>query len=288
MSPVARPALFEGRARRLRGIATDLPLCHASVRAAFEAREFDIAYQPILRASDLAPVACEALLRWQHPTRGAQRPSLFVPILERSRLSLDVGDWLLETAAAQVMTWEYSGLPPLRLAVNVASRQIHAPDFADRTHLSLEGAGLPAGRLTLEISQDVLLDQPHLSAATFARLSALGVGIELDDFGGGPSTLLRLKDCALHGFKLDRRFLDALEDGLPGASDELRLMATLARELGLRCTAEGVQTETEFETLRDIGIVEAQGHLFCAAMPPDALESYLRASRDAVRVRRTI
>lgn len=285
MSLVARPALFEGRARRLHGIATDLPLCHASVRAAFESREFDIAYQPILRASDLAPVACEALLRWQHPTRGAQRPSLFIPILERSRLSLDVGDWLLETAAAQVIAWQQAGLPALRLGVNVSPRQLYSAEFSDRTQHALETAGLPADRLTLEVSQDVLLDQPQLSADTLARVSKLGVGIELDDFGGGPSTLTRLKGGGLNGFKLDRRFLDAISDDPAGAGVELRLMSDLARELGLRCTAEGVETEEEFEVLRDVGIVEAQGHLFCAAMPPDTLESYVRASRDAVRVR---
>ena len=288
MSPVARPALFEGRARRLRTIASNLPLCHASVRAAFEAREFEIAYQPILRASDLAPVACEALLRWNHPVRGAQRPAQFVPILERSCLSLDVGDWLLETAARQVQAWERDGLPGLRLSVNAARRQVHTDDFADRTRRVLETVGLPPSRLTLEISQDVLLDQPDLSASTIAQLVALGVGLELDDFGGGPSAVTRLKSCALSGFKLDRRFLDALDAREGAETAEVKLMAELARDLGLRCTAEGVQTEDEFEALRELGVSEAQGYLFCAAMPPDALDGYLRACTDAVRVRGTV
>lgn len=288
MSLVAWPAKLERPVPQLRRIASDLPLCLASVRAAFEARQLEVAYQPILRASDLAPVACEALLRWHHPTRGTQRPALFVPIVERSRLSLDVGDWVLETAAKQVLEWQRAGLPALRLAVNVAPTQIHSADFALRTQRVLQTADLPADRLTLEISQDVLLDQPHLATATFAQLATMGVGVELDDFGSGPSVVTRLKSVSLGGFKLDRRFLSALGEDSRAADDELRLLASLARELGLRCTAEGVQTEAEFASLRDIGVSEVQGYLFCAALPPEAFASYLRACTAAVRGRSII
>ena len=277
MNAAARLAYPHGAASPLRRIARDLPLCHASVRAAFEAREFEIAYQPILRAHDLMPVACEALLRWHHPTRGPQRPLQFVPIMERSRLSLDVGDWLLETAGRQVVGWERAGLPALRLAVNVAAPQIHALDFAARTGRVLEALGLPARRLTLEISQDVLLDQPKLATGTFTQLGSMGVGVELDDFGSGPSAVTRLKSAALDGFKLDRRFIAALADDHPAAQDELRLLASLASDMGLRCTAEGVQTEAEFDALRRIGVTEVQGHLFCGALPPEAFAGYLRA-----------
>ncbi len=289
MSPIVRSALLDRRAPQLRRIAGDLPLCHASVRAAFEARQFEIAYQPILRASDLAPVGCEALLRWQHPTRGPQRPTQFVPIMERSRLALEVGDWLLDTAARQILEWQREGLPALRLAVNVAPAQIHAADFAERTQRALDALELPAERLTLEVSQDTLLDQPYLTPSIFAQLTAMGVGIELDDFGGGPSAVSRLKSASLGGFKLDRRYLDALDPDAPTAArEEIRLLARLASDLGLRCTAEAVQTEAEFTALREVGISDVQGFLFCAALPPVAFASYLRACTDDVRARTTI
>ncbi|TDU30914.1 EAL domain-containing protein (putative c-di-GMP-specific phosphodiesterase class I) [Panacagrimonas perspica] len=287
MNPVAGSTLYQGRASELSGAARDLPLSHASVRAAFEARELEIAYQPILRANDLAPVACEALLRWHHPTRGLQHPAQFIPILERSSLSLDVGDWLLETAARQMLEWQAAGIPAMRLAVNVASWQIHAADFASRTQRVLESLDLPASRLTLEISQDVLLDRPHLALSTFGELLALGIGVEVDDFGGGPSAVTRLARASMAGFKLDRRFLDGLSPDNPGAIEELRLLAQLARDLGLRCTAEGVQTDAELAALRAIGITEVQGHLFCAAMSPETLTDYLHSPTNTGQDRAT-
>lgn len=277
MSSVARPASLEGRVPRLRSIAGDLPLCHASVRAAFEAREFEIAYQPILRLPDLQPVACEALLRWTHPRRGAQRPGQFVPIIERSHLSLDVGDWLLEQASRQILQWERMGLGALRLAVNVAPLQIQAPDFTPRLQRTIDDCGLPGQRLTVEITQDLLLDRPDVAAAAAAQLSKLGVTLELDDFGGGPSVLGRLKTAGLHGFKLDRRFLDGLGTGQGhDQHSDLRILVELAHKLGLHCVAESVQTENELRLIESMGIDEVQGYLFCAAMPPDAFESYLR------------
>lgn len=288
MSPVARSAPLTARSPRLGGIAGDLPLCHASVRAAFEAREFEIAYQPILRLPDLEPVGCEALLRWNHPRRGAQRPLQFVPIIERSHLSLDVGDWLLSQASRQILQWERMGLGALRLFVNVAPLQIQAPDFVPRLQRAIDDNGLSGQRLTVEITQDLLFDRPDVAATVASQLTALGVSLELDDFGGGPSVVGRLKSAGLKGFKLDRRFFDGLLDGRDRHTD-VRILIELARELGLRCVAESVQTEDELGVLESLGITEVQGNLFCGAMPPDALESYLRGrhGNDARRPRIT-
>lgn len=279
MSPVARPALPEGRVPRLRRIAGDLPLCHASVRAAFEAQEFEIAYQPILRLPDLQPVACEALLRWNHPRRGAQRPVQFVPIIERSQLSLDVGDWLLAQASRQILQWERTGLGTLGLAVNAAPLQVQAPDFVARLQRTIDDCGLPGHRLTVEITQDLLFDRPDVAANVAGQLAHLGVSLELDDFGGGPSVLGRLRTAGLRGFKLDRRFLDDLGEDEACDPRDLRILVDLARRLDLRCVAESVQTEGELRAIESLGIGEVQGYLFCAAMPPDALESYLRGRR---------
>jgi len=290
MSPVVRPVSPDGRAPRLRSIAAELPLCHASVRAAFEAREFEIAYQPILRLPDLQPVACEALLRWTHPRRGAQRPLQFVPIIERSQLSLDVGDWLLAEAGRQVLQWERMGLGALRLSINVSPLQIQAPVFMTRLQRTIDDSGLPGSRLTLEITQDLLFDRPDVAARTATALAKLDVGIELDDFGGGPSVLGNLKNAGLRGFKLDRRFLEGLGTGQGrDQQTDVRILVEVADKHGLRCVAESVQSEGELRALESLGVREVQGNLFCAAMPPDALEGYLRGlhGNDPQRARAT-
>lgn len=261
---------------RLRDIASDLPLCRASVRAAFEAEQFEVAYQPILSADTLAPMACEALLRWTHPTRGSQSPRDFVPILERSQLALEVGDWLLGEIAAQMLDWDRQGFPALRVSMNVAATQLFAPDFAARVDRILSATGLAPERLVIEVSQDVLHGRTDAGPA-IAGLAQLGVGVELDDFGGGPSMLGRLDAMALKGFKLDRRFIDGLSADRDGAREDVRILAGMARERGLRCIAESVQTEAEFEALRAFGVAEVQGHLFCAAVAAPAFERFLHA-----------
>lgn len=274
---VARPETAAKRPpQRLSEIASELPLCHASLRAAFAAEQFEIAYQPILCAERLQPVGFEALLRWDHPTRGAQSPRDFVPILERSQLALEVGDWLIEQAARQALDWDAQGFAPLRVAVNVAAAQVFAPDFAARIDRILKATGLAPQRLTLEISQDVLHGRSQVAPA-LARLVQLGVGLELDDFGGGPSVLRRLSELAIAGFKLDRRFIAGLVDDRGGAREDVRIHTGLAREQRLRCVAEGVQTEAELAILRELGVSEVQGYLFCRAVAPQAFERFLRA-----------
>lgn len=274
MSLNPTPRTEPGAADRFRAIAGNLPLCQASVRAAFEQGQFRLAYQPILRAGDAALVGCEALLRWTHPLQGEQSPSQFVPILERSRLALEVGDWVVEEAARQVVAWNASGAN-LRLAVNVAPVQVQAPDFPQRITDRLDRAGLAPDRLTLEITQATLLDRPEQSGHQLARLAMTGVDIHLDDFSFGPSSLSNLHALALTGIKLDRRFIGGLDEG--GARTELRTIVNLARSLGLRTIAECVQSDRELAAVEELGIDEVQGHLFCPAIPPEAFESYLGA-----------
>jgi EAL domain-containing protein (putative c-di-GMP-specific phosphodiesterase class I) len=265
-----------GAADRFRAIAGNLPLCQASIRAAFETQQLRIAYQPILRAGDAALVGCEALLRWTHPLQGEQAPAQFVPILERSRLALEVGEWMIEEAARQVVSWNAAGAD-LRLAVNVAPVQVQAPDFPNRVAWLLDQSGLPPERLALEITQATLLDRPETTGHQLARLAMTGVDIHLDDFSFGPSSLSNLHALALTGIKLDRRFIgDLFEEG---AKTELRTIVGLARQLGLRTVAESVQTDAELAAVEALGVDEVQGHLFCPAIPPEAFESYLDARR---------
>lgn len=284
MSPVSRPPTpAVDRVQRLRDVATNLPLCRASMRGAFEAGHFEIAYQPIFQADHAGPAGCEALLRWNHPDRGPQDPRQFVPVLERSQLLGDVGDWLLDEAIAQLQDWERQGLPALDLAVNAAPVQVCAADFAARVEAILQRRGFEPERLTIEITHDALLDHPDVAAPALGRLARLGVGIQLDDFSGGPSMFGRLGALSLGGFKLDRRFIEGIDGEASASRDDVRVLAALARNSGLRCVAEGVQTEDEFGMLQELGLTEFQGHLFCTALPPDEFETYLHAVRTGIR-----
>lgn len=279
MNSFNRPAAATAdRVQRLRGVATGLPLCRASMRGAFEAGHFEVAYQPILHSGRARPLACEALLRWNHPERGPQDPRQFVPILERSQWMAEVGDWLLDEAIAQLQDWERQGLPALDLAVNAAPAQVCAPDFGSRVEAVLERRDFDARRLSIEITSDALLDHPDIAAPALGRLTQLGIAVQLDDFSGGPSMFARLDALRLEGFKLDRRFIDGIDAKASASRDDVRLLAALARRAGMRCVAEGVETENEFGMLRDLGLTEFQGHLFCAALAPGQFEGYLRAA----------
>ena len=276
----AEADLLEMRSQRLRDIASDLPICHASVRAAFEEGQFSIAYQPILRSSDLWPVACEALLRWNHPQRGEQSPSEFIPILERARVALEIGDWLLHEAGTQLLHWQSMVGKNLRLCVNVAPLQILSPDFPGRVERCLDRCGLKPENLTLELTQAALMDRPEAVVGSLTRLRQLGLSLELDDFGEGPSALAKLHSLGLSGFKLDRRYLDGLSSS--GAQQEIRTLTQLARQLGLQTTAERVETDTERASLIELGLDRMQGFLFSPALSAEAFDHYL-AARDKLR-----
>lgn len=273
-------ALALPRAQRLRNIAADLPLCHASVRAAFEAGQFELAYQPILRLPDLSLAGCEALLRWNHPVRGAQSPAQFIPIIERSRMVSEIGEWVLTQAAMQVRRWQTAGTRLLRLSVNVAPLQVLSPDFPASVRRSLDGSGLAPENLSLDITQDLMMNPSQPAESALAHLAVMGVSVELDDFGGGPSALSQLRSLAIGGFKLDRRFLNGIASTQPGSRNDVRILVGMARELGLRVIAEGVETEAELRAVSELGIQEAQGYLFCRPLSAAAFENYLCARGD--------
>lgn len=280
MSPPVHARFAERRAmRHATAAAVELPLCRASVRAAFEAGQFALSYQPILRTSDLAIVGCEALLRWEHPTRGQQSPAQFVPILERSELAHTVGAWVLEEAATRVQQWRQKWSAPLRLTVNVASLQLLSPEFPALVQGVLDRSGLPATALSLDVPAELFADRARAKHTCVAKLAALGIGIEVDDFNAGPSALANLQAQSVTGFKLDRRFLE----GVGAEGSDVRTLAQLAQRLGMRAVAESVQTEYELAVVHAAGITELQGYLFCRALPPPAFENYLRA-RSSSRV----
>lgn len=272
MNQPPRPRVTELRSLRPTSLAADLPLCRASVRAAFDARQFSLSYQPILRTSDLAIVGCEALLRWNHPVRGPQTPTQFVPVIERSDLIHSLGAWVLSEAATQVQQWRQKWSAPLRLTVNVAALQLLSADFCDTVESVLAASGLPASALSLDVPVELFTDV-HRAGSTVARLAGLGVGIEVDDFNLGPSALANLQAQSVTGIKLDRRYLE----GVGAEGSDVQIIAALAQRLGMRAIAESVETEYELAVVHTAGLAELQGYLFCRALPVPAFENYLRS-----------
>lgn len=268
-----RPRIAELRSLRPAPLAAELPLCRASVRAAFEAGQFSLSYQPILRTADLAIVGCEALLRWQHPLRGPQIPSQFVPIIERSELVHTLGEWVLKEATTQVQRWRQKWSAPLRLTVNVGALQLLSPDFADTVEGSLAASGLPASALSLDVPVELFTDLRGAGSTGISRLAGLGVGIEVDDFNLGPSALPNLQAQSVTGIKLDRRYLE----GVGAQGSDVQVIASRAQGLGLRAIAESVETEYELAVVHAASLAELQGYLFCRALPVPAFENYLRS-----------
>ena len=232
---------------------------------AIERGEFVLHYQPQVRASDGQMVGAEALIRWQHPTRGLVAPDDFIPMAEQQRLIVPIGEWVLREAARAARRWADAGQPRL-VAVNVSPLQFREPGFGATVAAVLHEAGVSGDQLELEITERMLMDDIDAVSATLGELKTLGVRIAIDDFGTGYSSLGRLNRLPIDRIKIDRSFVN----GLPGHAAITKAIVTLAQSLGLATIAEGVETEAQRSFLVALGCEELQGELFgapCAGNP---------------------
>lgn len=232
---------------------------------ALAADQLRLDYQAVYDAGGHTPVAAEALLRWHHPTRGIVPPAQFIEIAEASGLIVPIGAWVLRRACADAMRWPR----PLPVAVNLSVRQLHGRDLIDQVRAALAESGLPAERLELELTESALANTPQV-AHTLAELRALGVTLSLDDFGTGFSSLAYLQRYRFDRLKIDRAFVQPLQnaDGAPLAL--VRALVDLARALGMRCTAEGIEHAHQLKLLGALGCDAMQG--FHLARPCGAAE----------------
>jgi EAL domain-containing protein (putative c-di-GMP-specific phosphodiesterase class I) len=218
----------------------------------------------------------EALIRWRHPERGIVPPADFVGVAEETGLIIPMGRWALQDACRQVQQWQdqLGWEKPLGLSVNLSVRQFGQVDLVRMVASTLEETGLPPGTLHLEITESAIISQSHPAVSIIHDLRALGVAIHLDDFGTGYSSLSYLHRIPLDAIKIDRAFTSAI-DSENLSREVVRAILGLVRVVGVEAIAEGVNSESQVEVLRELGCEYAQGYLFSRPLPVDELHDVL-------------
>ncbi|MCG5535585.1 putative bifunctional diguanylate cyclase/phosphodiesterase [Ectothiorhodospira mobilis] len=243
---------------------------------ALDQGQFHVVYQPQVDLEDGRIVSLEALLRWHHPQRGWIPPDVFIPRAEANGTIIAIGDFVLNAACRQAQHWRQAGLGGLAVAVNLSTVQLYQADLVDRVRAALEASGLPATALELELTETGLMEDMDTACQVLAQLRAMGVGLSVDDFGTGHSSLAYLRRFPVNCLKLDKRFVGDLEAG--GDAEVIAgAVLALAQSLGLTCVAEGVETRAQADWLRARGCRQAQGYLYARPQSAEACERLLAA-----------
>jgi diguanylate cyclase (GGDEF)-like protein len=244
------------------------------MREAIREEHFLIHYQPQVRVDTGAVVGVEALIRWPQKDGGWIEPNDFIPVAEQRGLIRPIGKWVLRRACAQNVEWQRAGLPLLPVSVNLSSVQFRQKDFVHEVEEALAESGLDPRYLAFELTESMLMGDTNEMVRTLEGLKALGVQLAIDDFGTGHSSLMHLKRFPIDKLKIDRTFVR----DTPDDADDCAITAAiidLARNMGITSIAEGVDRPEQLDFLRSRGCEEAQGFLFCRAMPPEEMAGWL-------------
>ncbi|MBA6116890.1 EAL domain-containing protein [Pseudomonas putida] len=248
-----------------------------NLRRALQANEFELWYQPKVDLFSGALEGVEALLRWRDPAHGLVSPAEFIPLAERTGLIIPLGERVLQLACAQMAAWRDADCVPGPMAINVAALQIERSDYVTSLALALERHNLPPSLLEVEITESLLMESQQQACAVLAQLQAMGVTTAVDDFGTGYSSLAYLRALPIDHLKIDRAFIK----DLPNDDDAVavaRAIIDLGHALGFRITAEGIETQEQYDFLRNAGCDQGQGYLLARPMPAADLARWL-ASR---------
>ena len=277
-------AKVAGRARvevfvpSMRASSTERLSLDQDLRHAVERGELRLFLQPVISVDGGAIVGCEALVRWQHPSRGFVLPDTFIPLAEETGIISDIDTWVLHAACTQVASWRVSGLADLVLAVNIAGRDLGRGEVVDRVSAALLKTGFPRDHLEIEITESSAVTQTVEALNELRLLRSAGIAIAIDDFGMGYSSLSKLATFPVDRLKIDRSFLTDIKH----ADDDAPLVAAmiaLAHRLGLQVTAEGVEIPEQLAFLRRHGCDLLQGYLFSPPVPPGRFEELLRGQQ---------
>lgn len=247
----------------------------SSLREALVNEEFVLHYQPRVGAASGRMAGVEALVRWRDPRAGLVPPAQFIPVAEDTGLIIPLGNWVLRSACLQLRDWIDREVPVERVSVNVSAAQFKDPGLADSVASILAETGVPAGRIELELTESVLMENAQQSTALLSALKSLGLRISIDDFGTGYSSLSYLKRFPIDTLKIDRNFVRDIGHD----ADDAAIVSTtilLGHSLRLEVVAEGVEHDEQVEFLRKHGCDECQGYLFSRPVPADELESWLQ------------
>jgi diguanylate cyclase (GGDEF)-like protein/PAS domain S-box-containing protein len=254
-----------------RTLQLESALRHALVRD-----ELSLHFQPQISMQDGRIIGVEALLRWQHPSLGMVSPAEFIPIAESSGQILQIGEWVLRTAALQMKSWMDGGMAPMIIAVNLSAVQFRHHNLPEMVTQILGSVKLPAQYLELELTEGVAMHDPLGAIAMMDSLHERGIRMSIDDFGTGYSSLSYLKRFKVYKLKIDQSFVRDITDD-PEDKAIVSAIISLANSLGLKTIAEGVETEGQLALLREQGCNEVQGYYFSKPLPAEQFEAFVRA-----------
>ena len=256
------------------------------LRRALDRGQLRVHYQPLVSLRDGSIESIEALVHWEHPTRGLVEPSAFIPVAEESGLIAPIGEWVLHEACRQACEWHAASpdAPPLGVSVNLSARQITQRDLSGMVARTLRDTGLDPQCLCLEITESVILDDSDAAHRTLRALLSLGLGLVLDDFGTGYSSLAYLTRLPIDGLKIDRSFVEKLGSG-EGSTAIVTAIVRMAEALSMEVTAEGVETARQVEELRRLGCLRAQGFYFARPLPASEIAAALQRPGRSAAVR---
>lgn len=273
----ARHEIFD---RGMHAKAIALLQVETELRQAVEVGGFCVYYQPLISLATGRIVSVEALVRWVHPTRGLVQPDEFIGIAEETGLIVKIDRFVLKEACAQLRRWQDrpgADGPPLGMAVNVSKRHLAQADFVEGVEALLAQSQVDPERLCLEITESAIMDNALLATAKLQRLRQARIQLAMDDFGTGYSSLSYLHKFPFTALKIDRSFVNQIGNE-SGTTEIVRAIVTLARNLKVMVTAEGVETKEQLETLRNLGCTHAQGFLISRPVDAAALEVLLASA----------
>lgn len=259
-----------------RGMRDRLAL-RMDLRGAFAAKQFELHFQPQMALADASPVGAEALLRWRHPERGLLAPGAFLEVLLDSPYEQTLVDWLLNAVCEQIGAWRRLGVCNLRISLNLSARQLLATGLVDKILRIATAHGVSPAMLDVEVTEDSLIIDIEKATTVLAALKEAGISTSLDDFGSGYSSLGYLVRLPIDTLKIDRSFVQSLVVS-EKASAVIRGIVALARSLGMKTVAEGVENERQVAELKDAGCDVIQGYLISRPLEPHAFTEFMQLS----------
>lgn len=268
---------FQFYAATMNQVAHERLVLENNLRTAVAQQQFELHYQPQIRLDTGRVIGVEALVRWRHPEQGLISPAKFIPMAEETGLIVALGEWVLRTACRQAVAWQQEGFPAMTMAVNISARQFRQEGLLETVQKALEESGLEPCWLELEITETAAMTSPDNTAQALMKLKEIGIQLAIDDFGTGHSSLSYLKLFPLDKLKIDQSFVRDIENGVSDAKIAAAIIV-LAKKLGFKVIAEGVETAGQLQFLAENECDEVQGYYFARPQPAREVAEFLRTS----------